>query len=313
VDGARSCPPIFAVFVNFRTPDLTIAAVEALERGDSPCRATQVTIVDNGSGDDSAARLHERFPQHRVLVSCRNRGFAGGNNLALRRIQERTADIQGEERQRVYILLLNTDVLVEPTTVYRLAEFLDRNPDVGVAGPCLRLPDGQLDLACRRLFPTPERSLWRLTGLAKRFPKSPRFAGYNLTYLDEDLLTEVDAVTAAAMLVRLTAIDQAGLLDERFFMYGEDLDWCFRIKAAGWRVYYVPEARATHLKSATAKRQSYRMIYEFYRAMLIFHRKHYAPRLPWFVNGIVVAGVIGRGGIAALLNVFRPAPRKRFA
>jgi GT2 family glycosyltransferase len=184
---------------------------------------------------------------------------------------------------------------------------------VGVVGPKVLLPDGRLDLACRRGFPTPARAFWKLTGLARRFPHNPRFTGYNLTHLDEDTTTEVDSVVGAFMLVRLHAIDQAGLLDDEFFMYGEDLDWAYRIKEHGWRVFYVAEARVLHLKGASSRRQSYRMIYEFYRAMWLFHRKHYGPRSRFLLNWLVLAGIVTRGGLAMVVNAFRPAHAKRVA
>jgi GT2 family glycosyltransferase len=147
--------------------------------------------------------------------------------------------------------------------------------------------------------------------MAKRFPRDPRFTGYNLTHLDEDQVTEVDAVMGAFMLVRLAAIDDAGLLDETFFMYGEDIDWAYRIKERGWRVYYVPTARVAHLKGATTRRQSFRMIVEFYRAMWIFHRKHYAGRTLFLLNWLVMAGIIARGGVAIAANALRPSGAKR--
>jgi N-acetylglucosaminyl-diphospho-decaprenol L-rhamnosyltransferase len=118
-------------------------------------------------------------------------------------------------------------------------------------------------------------------------------------------------VMGAFMLVRLAAIDAAGLLDDRFFMYGEDIDWAYRIKQHGWRVYYLPAATVRHLKGATTRRQSYRMIVEFYRAMWLFHRKHYAKRSLFLLNWLVAAGVVLRGGLAIVVNALRPAGAKR--
>ena len=145
---------------------------------------------------------------------------------------------------------------------------------MGVAGPRVRRPDGSLDRACRRSFPTPTVSLYRMTGLSRLFPSSPRFNAYNLEYLPEDAVHQVDSVVGAFMMVRREAIQQAGLLDESFFMYGEDLDWAKRIKDAGWEVWYNGAVAITHVKEAASQAKSKSRI-DFYEAMWIFYRKHY--------------------------------------
>jgi GT2 family glycosyltransferase len=300
---------IDAVILNYRTPELTAVACERLRASRLPDAQLRVWIVDNGSNAEEHAALRRRLPDELIVHSPRNVGFAGGNNLAVRRILADAPD--GDGRDRHFVLLLNSDTEVEPDAVGRLVRFLDEHPDVGVVGPRLLLPDGSLDLACRRGFPTPVRSFWKLTGLAKLFPQHPRFAGYNLTYLDELATTEVDAVVGACMLVRLSAIDRAGLLDEAFFMYGEDLDWCYRIKARGWRVFYEPSAVVHHFKGASTRRRPYRMIFEFYRAMWLFHAKHYAQHSPFLLNWLVLTGIIARGAVAVAVNAIRPAERLR--
>jgi N-acetylglucosaminyl-diphospho-decaprenol L-rhamnosyltransferase len=211
------------------------------------------------------------------------------------------------------VLLLNSDCFVQPDTLQRTHDYLRDHPDVGIVGPKILLRDGSLDLACRRSFPRPSNALWKLTGMSKLFPGSPRFASYNLTYLDPDVIAEVDSVMGAYMMVRLSAVRDAGLLDETFFMYGEDLDWAFRIKSHGWRVIYLPEAGVLHYKGATSSKQSYRLIIEFYRAMYLFHQKHYASESYVFVNWLIWAGIITRGAFALVRNAFRPASRKRVA
>lgn len=302
---------VYAIIVNYRTPDLTAAAVAHLRDGAPADRSLVVYVVDNGSGDNSVARLDATCPGAIVIASPINLGFAGGNNLALRDILASIPD--DASRADSFVLLLNSDVEVEPETLPSCLAFMDSHPDAGIVGPRLLLPDGSLDLACRRGFPTPARAFWKLTGLARRFPNNPRFTGYNLTHLDEMETTEVDSVVGAFMLVRLSAIDRAGLLDDTFFMYGEDLDWAFRMKSDGWRVFYYPVATALHLKGATSRRQSYRMLYEFYRSMWLFHRKHYAPRSSRLLNWVVLAGIIARGAIAMASNALRPAHAKRVA
>jgi N-acetylglucosaminyl-diphospho-decaprenol L-rhamnosyltransferase len=301
---------LHVVIVNYNTAGLLRQCLNHLFSSET-AHPYAVTVVDNDSADDSVALVRAAFPQVELIVAPRNLGFAGGNNLALRPLLDRLP--AGAAREHAYVLLLNTDLFVAPNTLQVLTDFLERHPRVGIAGPRVNKHDGSLDLACRRSFPTPANAFYKLFGLAKRFPHHPHFAAYNLTHRDPDALTEVDSVVGACMLVRVAAIDQAGLLDDRFFMYGEDLDWAYRIKARGWRVFYCPFTRVLHYKGATSARQSGRMIVEFYRAMYLFHRKHYAPRLARPVNWIVTGGIVARGGVALTTNAFRPSGKKRVA
>lgn len=147
---------------------------------------------------------------------------------------------------------------------------------MGAVGPRLLLPDGSLDLACRRSFPSPEVAFYHMSGLARLWPHSPRFGRYNLTYLAPDQEAEVDALVGACMLLRAQVLAEVGLLDEQFFMYGEDLDWCYRIKQYGWRIVYYPRVSIHHYKRAASTRRAIPSIRAFYDAMRIFHRKHYA-------------------------------------
>ena len=168
--------------------------------------------------------------------------------------------------------------------------YMDAHPGCGAAGPKLVLPNGELDLACRRSFPSPEISFYRMTGLSKFFPRSRLFGRYNVTYLSPDVETEVDSVVGAFMLVRREAIAQVGLLDETFWMYGEDLDWAFAIKQAGWQVRYNPAVAVLHVKRA-ASRQSRRAQIAFHEAMLYFYDKHYAATTSPALGALVVLGI----------------------
>ena len=304
----RVAPTLAIIIVNYNTRQLLAACLDALA-------ASQVTlplrviVVDNASTDGSLAMLARDYPWVETIASPRNAGYAAANNLALRRL---LAEIPpDQDRRHAYCLLLNPDTAVAPDTLVRMVDFLEHHPEAGAAGPRLVLPDGRLDLACRRLFPTPGRALFRLLGLSRLFPRSRLFASYNLTYLDEQAITEVDSVVGAFMLVRVAAIDQAGLLDEDFFMYGEDLDWAYRIKQHGWRIYYAPITTVVHHKGAASRKRSTRSIIAFYQAMAIFHRKHYAPSLPALANLVILVGIIARGVLAVAINACRPAERKR--
>ena len=301
---------VHVVVVNYNTVGLLRRCLDHVSASQTDATVS-LTVVDNGSTDGSMAALHEEYPHVRALRSERNLGFSGGNNLALRQI---LAELPPQAaRAHEYILLVNSDLFLEPATIAGLVAFAEEHPRVGAVGPRVQKPDGTLDLACRRSFPTPANAFFKLFGLSRRFPGNARFAAYNLTNLDPAQLTEVDAVMGACMLVRVAAIDQVGLLDERFFMYGEDLDWAYRLKARDWQIFYNPAVRALHQKGATSARQSGRMIVEFYRAMYLFHQKHYAARSPRPLNWLVAAGITARGGVALGLNLLRPATKKRVA
>lgn len=256
-----------------------------------------VVVVDNHSADDSVAMLRAEFPQVSLIANQTNRGYAEANNQGLR-----LAGAEGPNPPR-YCLLLNPDTELLPTSLADSLAYMDAHPEVAIMGPRLLLPDGRLDLACRRAFPTPEVSFYRLLGLSRLFPKSRRFGRYNLTYLDEHELHEVDTVVGAYMLVRTTAIQQVGLLDEQFWMYGEDIDWAKRIKDQGWKVVYNPGVVAYHVKRASS-RQSRRAQIEFYRAMLIFYYKHYYSQTSRWLHSLIVLGVALKGGPAVWRDVW---------
>lgn len=301
---------VSVIIVGHNTAGLLIECLSRLSEStvDHPL---DIYVVDNASTDGTLDLVRRTFPHVTTIRAPRNLGFAGGNNLALQQILANVP--AGVDRRSRSVLLLNSDCFIEADTVRKTSCFLDNHPEAGVVGPKLVLRNGELDLACRRSFPTPSSALYKLTGLARRFPRNRRFARYNLTYLDPDETAEVDSVVGAYMQVRLAAIDDAGLLDESFFMYGEDLDWAFRIKERGWKIYYYPDAQALHYKGASSSRRSYRLIIEFYRAMYLFHRKHYAPHTFVLLNWLVASGIFLRGCLALALNLARPAANKRVA
>ena len=249
----------------------------------------QVCVVDNASPDSSAEMVAAEFPQARLITNTENVGYPSANNQGLKAFGFAQTPFPNSQIPR-FALLLNPDTELPPGALAQMLGFMAKHPDAGVAGPKLVLLDGSLDLACRRSFPTVEISLYRFAGLSRLFPHSRRFGRYNLTYLDPDQVAEVDSVVGAFMMVRAEAIDRVGLMDEQFFMYGEDLDWAYRIKAAGWKVYYNPAVTVLHVKRA-ASRSSPRAPVEFYRAMDIFYRKHYAAQTPWWIH-IFITNVI---------------------
>lgn len=312
------------VIVNYNTRQDLASCLDSIAASDGRY-AYDTVVVDNGSQDGSADLVRQQYPWARLLVSERNGGYAYANNLGLALLgygaQSEPRSEMEHTHQAVaarpavprYALLLNPDTVLPPDALDAMLTYLDAHPEVGVAGPRLVRRDGSLDRACRRGFPTPSVSFYHLIGLGRLFPRSPRFGRYNMTYLDEHVETAVDAVVGAFMLIRSQALEQAGLLDESFFMYGEDLDLCYRIKQHGWQVQYHPQVTVLHIKGASSRKNSLRATMAFYDAMKIFHDKHYRAVTPRVVNWAVDLGVALLRAKALLTNRLRPAEQRRVA
>lgn len=309
------------IILNWNTHDLLRECLRSAyaSRGEF---TFQVCVVDNASTDGSAAMVHTEFPQAKLIENPVNLGYPAGNNVGLRAFgfgphpvteggrrkdEGGRKEEEGRRKEEIhpssftlhpskeggevrYALLLNPDTVLPPNALAEMLAYMEAHPRCGVAGPKLVLPNGALDLACRRSFPSPEISFYRMTGLSRLFPHSRRFGRYNLTYLSPDVETEVDSVVGAFMLVRREAIAQAGLMDETFWMYGDDLDWAFAIKQAGWEVRYNPAVTVLHVKRA-ASRMNPRAQIAFHESMLLFYRKHYASTTPWLLGILIVLGV----------------------
>ena len=278
------------VIVNYNVCNLLRRCLESVHRSRGEITLA-VCVVDNHSSDDSVAMVRREFPEVQLIANDENVGYPTANNQGLKLLGvEAEAGLQPR-----YCLLLNPDTEVPPDGFDHLIKYLDTHQKIGVLGPKLVLENGQLDLACRRAFPTPMVSFYRMVGLSRLFPNSPRFGRYNMTFLDENETAEVDSVVGAFMMVRTEAIVEVGLMDERFWMYGEDLDWAKRMKDKGWKVLYYPEVTVLHVKRASS-RQSRKAAIEFYRAMLIFYYKHYYGRTASWLHYLVIFGIAVKGG-----------------
>ena len=239
------------VIVNYQTFELTKNTINSILEYDHPF-SYEIFVVDNASTDDSLERLKDYFNDKvKFIASIENNGFAAGNNQALRQAEGK------------YQLLLNSDTLVWQNTLENIYEYMEANPDVGACGCRVLLEDGELDKACKRSFPNVKNSFFRLFHV----PTGSKDDNYNLTDLPDDEIYEIDCLTGAFMFMRKDALDKVGLLDETFFMYGEDIDLCYRIKHGGWKIVYYGKSKITHLKGASSKKQKSKLIYEFYRAM----------------------------------------------
>ncbi len=282
--GRRPTLDLGVIILNWNTRDLLRDCLRSIFAAPS-LLAFKVCVVDNASTDGSPAMVRAEYPLVRLVESWDNRGYAAGNNLGLQDFGFGFGLADGPR----YALLLNPDTVVPETALAGLVAYMDGHPRCGAAGPRLLLPSGELDLACRRSLAF-DAFVYRMVGLSRLFPRNRRFGQYNLTYLSPDVETEVGSVVGACMIIRREAITQAGLLDEGFFMYGEDLDWAAAIHQAGWEVRYNPAVTVLHVKRA-ASRQSHRAQIAFHEAMLYFYQKHYAANTPPLLGWLVVLGI----------------------
>ncbi len=248
--------------------------------------STEIIVIDNASDDGSVELVKKNFPEVNLIEAKQNLGFSKANNLGLKISRGK------------YICLINPDTIVEEDTFLEMINFMDMHPEVGLAGCKILNPDGTFQLACRRSFPTPWVAFTKIVGLSKLFPQSKLFARYNLTYLDENKSYEVDAVSGSFMFLRREIYDKIGGLDETFFMYGEDLDFCFRVKKAGYKVYYVHSTKIIHFKGESTKRSNIDELKHFYDAMRLFVRKHFSSS--WIVEALLRFAINGRSILAFL-------------
>ncbi len=229
-------------------------------------RPVEIILVDNSLNADGTVEFAlKAFPKVRVIEPGTNLGFSSGNNLGIRH--------SGSDN----ILVLNPDTICNGDALEHCLDRLDTEPDIGLISPKLVLADGTMDLACRRKIPSLWDGFCRASGLASRFPNSRRFAGYNLTYLDDAGTYDVGAINGAFMMGRRQAFDQVGLFDEDFFMYGDDLDLCYRFTQAGYRVVYDGRVSITHLKGTSVARDYERMSRAIFDANKAFYLKHFNP------------------------------------
>ncbi|MGB9773638.1 MAG: glycosyltransferase [Bacteroidota bacterium] len=260
---------ISIIIVSYNVRDFLANAINSLQESlaqvtpDRDGERGEIIVVDNASDDGSVDFIRSRYPSVRLLVSDHNLGFGKANNLAMKIARGK------------YFLIINPDTVVQEDTLRVMVEFLKAHPDVGMAGCKILNADGTIQLACRRSFPTPWVAFTKLSGLSSLFPRSRLFGRYNLTYLDPDQVHDVDALAGSFMMVRREVYEQVGGFDESFFMYGEDVDWCYRIKSAGWRIMYVPLTQIIHFKGESTKRSDIDAIGYFYDAMRVYVEKHH--------------------------------------
>ena len=285
-------PGLEVVIVSHGAGDLLRRCLHSLEEH-PPSVPMRVTVVDSGSPDETPAMVEAEFPAVR-LIQLANVGFSAANNLVL-------AESTNSEAPSAY-LLLNPDTEVFEGTLDAALARLESDPGVGMVGVRLVTPDGGFDHASKRAFPTPLSALAHFTGLG-RLPGAPdRLSQYRATWLEEDEAGVVEAINGAFMLVRKEALPEVGLLDEGYWLYMEDLDWCRRFGEAGWEVFYDPAGEALHVKGGTSPaRRKLRQEIAFHRGMGRFYRRFDAPGSPGILNLAVYLGIAAK--LAASLMI----------
>lgn len=253
----------------------------------------EVFVVDNNSVDGSIGMLIHKFPQVKLIANKRNMGFSTANNQAIRQSTGK------------YVLLLNPDTVVEEDSFEKIIDFMDSNPEAGALGVKMIDGCGKFLPESKRGLPTPWVAFYKMFGLSTLFKKSKKFGKYHLSYLSNDEIHEVDVLAGAFMFIRREAIDISGLLDEDFFMYGEDIDLSYRITQSGYKNYYFPETTIIHYKGESTKKGSLNYVHMFYNAMIIFARKHFSKQYAGLFSLFIHLAIYFRALIAAAHRLFK--------
>ena len=251
----------------------------------------EVFVVDNHSVDGSVEMVREKFPQVQLIANEHNPGFAKANNQAIKLARGK------------YVLLLNPDTVVQENTFTASYEFMEKHPQAGALGITMIDGNGNYLPESKRGLPTPWVAFYKIFGLTKIFPKSKRFARYYLGHLSKDENQEIEILAGAYMWMRKSALDKIGLLDEDYFMYGEDIDLSYRFLKAGYQNYYLADSRIIHYKGESTKKGSLNYVFIFYRAMVIFAQKHFSARYAWFFSLFINLAIYLRASLSVLNRV----------
>ena len=250
----------------------------------------EIYVVDNNSVDGSVEMVSQRFPTVTLIANKKNVGFSKANNQAMR------------VTNAAYVLLLNPDTVVEQDTFSKVVDFMDEHPDAGGLGVKMIDGKGKFLPESKRGLPTPSVAFYKIFGLSNLFPKSKTFSKYHLGYLNNDETHEIEILSGAFMLMRKTVLDKVGLLDEDFFMYGEDIDLSYRIILGGYKNYYYPDTTIIHYKGESTKKSSVNYVFVFYRAMIIFAKKHFSQKNAKLFSFLINLAIYIRAGWAILLQ-----------
>ena len=279
------------IIVNYNVKFFLEHCLHSLEKAISNCEC-EVFVVDNHSVDDSCSMLKNKFPWVKLIENKKNLGFAKANNQAIRQAS-------GE-----YVLLLNPDTVVQEDTLDKCIHFMDQHPDAGGLGVKMIDGKGHFLPESKRGLPTPRVAFFKISGLSRLFPRSRFFNRYHLGHLDENEVHQVEILPGAFMMLRKSVLDKTGLLDESFFMYGEDIDLSYRIINAGYKNYYFPETLIIHYKGESTKKGSINYVKVFYKAMAIFAEKHFSMHNARVFIFLINLAIWFRASVAIIHRVF---------
>jgi GT2 family glycosyltransferase len=283
---------ISVVIVNFRVPEFLLRTIQSIREADL-FENTEVIVVDNASQDNSQELVSKQFPEVQWIGLKNNIGFGKACNVG------------AQSARGKFLLLLNPDTLISKNTLSVCVDFFNKNAGAGIMGPKIMKPDGTLQPDCKRSFPSPLVGFYKLIGLSGLFPKNKLFGQYNLTWLAPDKAAKVDAVSGSFMFMPLALFRQVGGFDESFFMYGEDLDICCKVKAKGFDVWYNPETQIIHFKGKSSKKSIWKSRVAFYEAMIIFSRKYRHTQTVFFPDWLITLGISCIAAANFITNLFR--------
>lgn len=279
--------------VNWRTREPLRNCLESLA-SNTEGLALQIIVVDNASGDGSAEMVASDYPHIELIANDENAGYAAANNQALR------------ISRAPYKLLLNPDIIVRPGALRALLQFAHEHPSAAAVAPRLVYPDGRLQHSCRS-FPTPDIIFWELLGLSRIAPRSPIFGKYRMSWWDYDEVRQVDQPMASALLLNGDALEQVGLFDETFPIFFNDVDLGYRLKQAGWQIWFTPAAQMIHEHGASTSQVRRRMIIESHRSFRRFYRKHYRGKMNLVWYGLAMVALVGGCGVRFAAQTLRDA------
>ncbi len=284
-------PDISVCIVNWRTREALRRCLDSLAAHAADLQL-QVIVVDNGSGDGSAEMVTNNYPQVELIANEENIGYAAANNQALR------------GSRAPYRLLLNPDIIIKPGALPALLKFAHQHPRAGAIAPRLIYPDGRLQYSCRT-FPTPDIILWEGLGLSRLVPRSRVFGKYRMTWWNYDEARQVDQPMASALFLKADALEEVGLFDERFRIFFNDVDLCYRLREAGWEIWFTPAAELIHEHGASTSQVKRPMIMESHRSFLQFYHKHYRGRISWIWYWLAVSMLIAACGLRYAVQTWR--------
>jgi len=273
------------VIVNYNVKYFLMQCLQSVKKAMEGIEA-EVFVVDNASSDGSVEMLIDKFPWVNLINNTENVGFSCANNQAIKLARGK------------YVLLLNPDTLVEEDTFEKCIDFMTKTPDAGAVGVKMVNGSGEFLPESKRALPIPSVAFYKIFGLSKLFPRSKRFGSYHLTYLDNDKTQSVEVLSGAFMFIRKKALDEIGLLDEAFFMYGEDIDLSYRCIKGGYKNYYLPTTRIIHYKGESTKKGTINYVVVFYKAMQIFAKKHFTKNKSVFLTWLLMIAIWFRASLA---------------